>query len=329
MSPTRSQIFVRSIGHAFTLIELLVVIAIITVLLGLLLPSLGQAQRVAESAVCGAHLRGVGQGMSTYGADSFFTFAGPNTSGAQLTKSNDPSDYNGGATDPWQNADWISPTLGDSMGLPADRNERIAAMFNSELSCPSNAYNWTKQHAGPAVPDPTSIRTSSYLTPWWFHWAHPSSPPFSNAIYQFTADIEVPVAYRPRLTNIGPPASKVYAMDGTRYVARDFASGVFNDVDFQTWARVISGNSFSGNGPAITKFNGSPYYRVNGELSDAAKSYGYRHDGKMNAVFFDGHVESLDDEASRPVRLYAPTGTVINDAADTIDPGDSDGQQVG
>lgn len=314
----------------FTLVELLVVIAIIVTLLSMLMPALGKAQQAAEGAACSAHLRQVGQGLSNYGFDSFGQFAGPNTSGAKLTVSNNPADYAGGPRDPWQNADWISPTLGDSLGFSQgqSRSDRIAAVFNNKLACPSVSQKWMSQYAGPAVPNPTSIAVNSYLTPWWFHWAHPSSVPFSGAIYQFTSEIEVPIGYAPRLSTIGSPSGKVYAMDGTQYIQRDMASGVLTDVDFQTWAKVISGNSFSTDGPCLTNHNGNPYYRVNGKLSEAAKFYAYRHNERLNAVFFDGHTQSMGDAESRPVRLYVPRGTRIVNASSTDDPTDSNGMTV-
>ncbi len=51
---------------AFTLIELLVVVAIIAVLMGIMLPSIGQARIQAKKTVCGANLRSVGQAIQVY-----------------------------------------------------------------------------------------------------------------------------------------------------------------------------------------------------------------------------------------------------------------------
>ncbi|MDX2132665.1 MAG: type II secretion system protein [Planctomycetota bacterium] len=52
--------------HAFSLIELLVVIAVIAVLIGILLPALGQARMTARATVCGARLQQIGVGLTAY-----------------------------------------------------------------------------------------------------------------------------------------------------------------------------------------------------------------------------------------------------------------------
>lgn len=56
----------RRPAHAFTLVELLVVISIISILIAILLPSLGQARKASYNVICQSNLKQLGLAYTVY-----------------------------------------------------------------------------------------------------------------------------------------------------------------------------------------------------------------------------------------------------------------------
>ncbi len=312
-------------ASGFTLIELLVVIAIIGLLMSILLPSLNKAKELARSVSCKAHMKGAATAMSVYATSWNDWLAGPNTSGLELTMTNNAPEE-GTSSSPVQNMDWVSPTLGDEFSLPANRFKRLERILNTDLRCPSNHKKYDAFYPSgnewlSNIP-PDSIRYSSYSAALGFHVY---SSFVTNYQYGYINDIRIknavsiPRSYRPKLSKIGRPTEKIYVMDGARYVNSE------NTVTFNAFAKQIDGGNFMLYGPALPN-SGDPFLmNRNGTPQDYNLRFGWRHDGKFNVTFFDGHVETLSWEESLKTNYYFPKGSMINNARSTQDPDDTEG----
>ncbi len=308
--------------QGFTLIELLVVISIIALLVGILLPALGAARRSAQSAVCLGNMRSAGQALATYAANSSDWMPGPNTSGAKIA--NDSYVWGTNSNEPTQNMDWVSPSMGDSLGLPGNVGERITSIFNNDMYCPSNDLNYTQPTpGGPALPSDSfdSLRVNSYGAILGFQWM----PFFATGIDQSKIPHVVkpdgnaknavlhPSNYRPRVDMVGSASIKVYAMDGTRYVQGDNIT--YNGFPWQD-----EGGNYMTSGPAVAN-GGDPYQYESNSVTPTSSSlkYAYRHNGAVNSVFFDGHGATMQPAEAVDLDLYFPTGSEVRSAAFTAD----------
>lgn len=316
---------------AFTLIELLVVIAIIAILISLLLPALGSAREVARQVVCSSATRSAAQGQSVYASSNKDFIAGPTTSGyrGQVGQAGNQLYINDTSSEtPTSTMDWLSPTLGESLGLASNRARRTAQLFN-RFGCPS-ARNYNARVFNPGMPDQSQfdiiiaqegIRQISFLAPAAFHyWPGTLSAAERTRLNQlcnnqatigFNEPVSVRSGYKPRLDLVGTDLSKkVLVSDGTRYFATQ-GNGAVLDFDIDCTPQWYG--SFIDPGPI---FHGSAAYG-RGASSQAAPGrhiLSFRHPGKrIDVAYFDGHGGSIKmEDAFTDATPWYPSGSRWN-----------------
>jgi prepilin-type processing-associated H-X9-DG protein len=312
----------------------LVVVAIIALLISILVPSLSAAREKARRTVCMAHMNAIGKARVYYAMDYNEWLAGPATTGYELTHGDAMSEIEeediSSPTAPVQNMDWVSPTLGGTMKFPARDIKRLVQIFNTKLRCPSNKEYYDEdadgetEAAGVRV---DQIRYSSYVATEGFHLLGADKAVDGRSVTAIKADlhmVDFPLRYEPREGKVGPPASKIYALEGARSVKDGLVT--FNDWHYQD-----EGGNFMVFGPAVGKSR-DPTLLSGGAtataLNDVNRRYAWRHDDGMNMAYFDGHGEHVKWKRSLSVCYYFPSGTVIKAAYLGQDPDDYNGMEI-
>ncbi|MGP1347109.1 MAG: prepilin-type N-terminal cleavage/methylation domain-containing protein [Phycisphaerales bacterium] len=314
----------RAAWRGFTLIELLVVVAIIALLIGILLPALGSARASAWQSKAAATQRQLLLGMQTYASTHDFYIPGTNTTGirhetyennqqAGLVLNRDP-------TRPTQNYDWISPIVNDG-DLPATRPDRLYAVLENyrdpamrQRAVPAVPDAWDAAEVADIAAERDGYPAPSYLMPFAWQLSRDTLLDSSGDVTAYgvpddlIGGIDLPVGWFPRLDRVGPEASKVAFADGTGQVT---PNGIQLDADIfiSPADQPFNGGLFLSDSPtrALSDVYGSP---GSGNASDGANiPFAFRHSGKMNAAFFDGHVETLERDNAVDPTYWFPTGS--------------------
>lgn len=324
--------------RGFSLVELLVVIGIIAVLISLLLPSLTMARRAANNVKCQANLKQIGVALIAYAQQyNDYIPGSSNTSGLLPGSASNVPNIN-------QTWDWESPLLsvmgvnipyGGSANVTRSNGWAVWDRVNFELNyptfvCPENQtvcplYNGGNGAFGGVNPYPSVLPYPSYCTSILF-LVLPYNPSVTGDMGtqqpgpSYAQEYESPSAgYTPRIQNVGRPSEKIYLSDGARYIDSD--SKEF-DVDY-SW-NGSEGGAYSDWGAHCSYSYG--HNRIHAPGNGGGSGYDERvlwarHGSQVNggpadtyrfnALFFDGHVESLGDLQGANPNYWAPSGTVM------------------
>lgn len=312
--------------RGLTIIEILIVLGISSLMTGLFFPALRAARGSARSVVCLAMQGQLYQATMAYSLNDDEWLPGVNRTGLKYRGSIRAAQSLEGNTTPETPTsvfDWISPVMGSIAGLSPNRALRTQQIFE-KLGCPEarrlndRTFGFSNDLSSDFLPlmETEGIRQISYLAPAPFHYAGQGWSRTKYVRFPFRGPAIPPPRYLPRLEKIGAqPAGKVFVADGTRYQT---AGGVLDfDVDpapeyygsFTSSTPIYAGSTAYGRGAWA---RGMDVSRGREGLGKNRRRLSYRHGGRINVVYFDGHGGSMSEVDSKTnAAAWYPGGSVF------------------